>query len=214
MNPNVISDNARVFRDVVWPRVCDILGGGELIPVEGEATSKMCTLLDVFAGIDYWRIESDIAVQGIGSRISSVSPEGRLYNTFTLRYSLPSGRPTEFQKRVKALADDQFVVAKWTIHAYVLRDELVSVGIIDTRDLVRVAQVQELLLRESPDVPDCFISEGRNGADDSTFLVLPWEHLLQQPAVQMTVLKFETRQGAFRPILLPRRPATDPRPRT
>lgn len=186
-----IRRSTRAFRDVVWPVARRLLGGGELVAVEGHATDELRALLDQMAGIDHLRImQNESGLQGIGSRITWV-PAGRApFNRFTIRYSRRSGRPTEFQKRIRAMEDRTQLSAAWMCHAYVDSvppprgsgfgaDRLVAVGVIEAATLLGFAQREERNLKDNgPD--EARVEIKKNTHDGSEFLVVPWSALSEE----------------------------------
>src|SRR5690606_902725 len=51
-----IERSASALRDLVWPVISDLVGGGGLIPVETVRESDFARILDTTGGIDAWQI--------------------------------------------------------------------------------------------------------------------------------------------------------------
>ena len=154
-----INRSAQTFKAVVWPRVQEILGPYQLIPVEDVTDSHMAKTLDVMAGIDAWWV-MDAEVYGVASRVQYEHD----WRTFTIRSSLPSGAPTELQKRKRALKRGA-LVPRYTIQAYVSHDTgLLSAAIAPTDHLISTA------LRLQP-------TSTRINRDGSKFVVVRWDQL-------------------------------------
>lgn len=160
------------FTESVWPRIAHWCDGGRIIPVETEDSDEMRQALDVFGRIDAWHITKDGALRGIASRVQY----RKVYNSFTVRLSRPSGVPTEFQKMCAALEHegDGRIGPFWTTQAYMdrPRGSLLSVALVETRELIAEAQFQmdrEPVIRET--------------ATGERFLVLYWKtmHLAYVP---------------------------------
>ena len=138
-----LSWSAQDFRDIVWPVVSGfpIVGGGSLRPVEAAVLSDFADELDLLAGIDAWQIDPGTPmVRGLASRVQW----GTAHNSFSIRYKLPSGQPTEFDKRVLSIQNKNLghLFPYLTIQAYL--DErggkLLSCAAIETERLFQVAQ--------------------------------------------------------------------------
>lgn len=136
-----IKESARCLRDIVWPKIKGICGGGQLIPVEEVTDSPFAKQLDTLAGIDAWQISNDRLLRGIASRIQY---EPDIYESFTIRTSLPSGRDTELQKRLRAIKELErgWLFPALTIQAYLTKDhaEFIQAAIVRTRDLILQAK--------------------------------------------------------------------------
>lgn len=133
-----LSESAENFKQVVWPRIKDDIGGGYIEPVESVMNEGMTKELDILAGIDAWQVINKKGIRGIASRVQY----GRAWDTFTIRYSRPSGAKTEYQKRVDQLTDGSFLLPEYTIQAYLdkqIGGSFASAGIIQTTQLYYAA---------------------------------------------------------------------------
>lgn len=133
-----LNASQRDFMDVIWPVIADVCGGGQLIPVESVSQSGFARELDMFAGIDAWQLLDDrvagAALRGIASR-RQIGPTA--WDTFTIRRSLASGNPTEYQKRKAALEDNSgYLYPHLTVQAYMDNGRLLSVGVAETRAVI------------------------------------------------------------------------------
>jgi len=130
-----LMDSAYDFKRVVWPRVQDWIGGGELIPVESVTESVFANQLDILAGIDAWQISQDRGIRGLASRVQW----GIGYESFTIRTRRMSGAETELSKRQKSFdGQDGRLFPYWTIQGYVTekrRGGLIYACMIQTKDL-------------------------------------------------------------------------------
>lgn len=140
---NDLSDSAFEFQRIVWPAIKDWVGGGEIRPVESVAHSGFDKELDTLSGIDAWHLlKAECAIRGIASRVQW----GEAWNTYTIRYSRPSGIDTEYQKRIKAI-DNQargYLIPQLTIQAYAShpkrKGRLLSASVVRTKDLFDIAR--------------------------------------------------------------------------
>ena len=186
-----IRRSARAFRDLVWPKVQHLLQG-DLFAVEDHTGNELCNLLDVLAGIDYWRVEANTGIQGIASRVSFIKSGEDPWNTFTITYRRPNGRPAEFEKRVKAFIDQKYVTAAWMVQANIIDNngdnpnQLLSLALIDMHSLIHFAIQEEPKLEKM----DCKMELKSNTKDKSSFLVVPWNVLLQEKSANLTVCKY------------------------
>jgi hypothetical protein len=154
-----MQDSHRRFRDVVWPDIGPLIGGGDLIPVETDK-ARLSVLLDVEAGID-WYVRGRFGLYGLASR---VQVDGRAWNTFTIRTRTSRGGETEWTKRRRAIRD-QYHFPHITCQAYLDRAEgLLSVATVTTDHLFEVAE-------KYPQ------QERYNGEDGHTFRYVYWRQL-------------------------------------
>lgn len=138
----LMSQSARDFSDIVWPRASNLplIGGGKIRPVEAVATNDFKDELDLLAGIDAWQIDPGTPmIRGLASRVQWRAQ----HNTFSIRLSLPSGQTTEFEKRRISIANKQHghLFPYITVQAYL--DEpggrLLSCAAITTENLFEAA---------------------------------------------------------------------------
>jgi hypothetical protein len=135
-----LTASSQVFLSVVWPAIRPMLGGGRIRPVEGAVDKSLEHDLDTLAGIDgFQMLDRQGVMRGIASRVQWIRPGMQPYRTFTIRVKRPSGAATEGEKRLHAIEHQElgFLFPNLTIQAYVSEpfDDLLSVGIIHTRDL-------------------------------------------------------------------------------
>jgi hypothetical protein len=132
-----LSASAKAFKEIVWPKIIGMCGGGELIPVEGSTDTELAKKLDQMAGIDAWQVQAAKGIRGIASRVQF----GAAYGSFTIRAARASGASTELEKRRYALnnPDVGYIFPALTIQAYVENDQLIYACIIKTADLIRSA---------------------------------------------------------------------------
>jgi hypothetical protein len=142
-----LSASASDFLRVVWPKISPWLGGGEILPVESATESQDITkLFDQRSGIDAWHLGTNEQMRGIASRVQWMNDSEKPWNTFTVRLSRDSGTRTELEKRLEALeAGRGWLYPIITVQAYIAgvkgaRGDLLSVGCVDTEELIRCAQ--------------------------------------------------------------------------
>lgn len=150
-----------LFVEKVWPVIQDHTDYKALTIVEG-ATDPTLHILDQLAGIDYYMMTEEGALASLASRVQS---DGNDWQTFTIRRSCISRQVTEWQKRVDAYLSDH-VRPTYTSQAYMKGDEILSMALIRTDDLIRVA----LSLKEKRQLPDQTVSDG-------AFWYVPWHKL-------------------------------------
>lgn len=153
MDFNLLSRSQRDFTDKVWPVIKPLCGGGDIIPVELVSKAEFSKHLDILAGIDVWHqfdtLSAGPALRGIASRVQWVP--ARCFDTFTVRRSLRSGEPTEYQKRMAALTEGRGALFPYfTVQAYIDRDDgvLLHGAFARTEDVL--AAVSEDRVRVNP----------------------------------------------------------------
>lgn len=135
---NDLKWSSQAFIDLVWPKVSESVGGGELYPVEMSTDSRaFLSKLDQVAGIDGWIVQNR-HMFGIASRVQSAGDH--LYKTFTVRTKRPHGKPedTEYEKRRNQIRTKGSVWPLWTCQAYIDRstNTLVQAAIAKTEDVI------------------------------------------------------------------------------
>lgn len=144
---------------LVWPVVRDKCGGGVIIPVETVSDSGFAAQLDMLAGIDAWQqlvdgVAGDV-LRGIATRVQFE----RCFPTFTVRRSLSSGRPTEYDKRRAAMNGRGYLYPHLTVQAYVSGGSLVLVGVAETSSVIDACSEDRVRT---------------NRADNNTFYWIPF----------------------------------------
>lgn len=154
MDFDLLSRSQRDFVEKVWPVIGPLCGGGEIIPVELVSRAEFSKQLDMLAGIDAWHqfdtLTAGPALRGVASRVQWV--HGDCYDTFTVRRSLPSGNPTEYQKRMAALTEGRGALFPYcTVQAYIDREDgvLLHGAFARTEDVMAAAS--ERNVRRNPD---------------------------------------------------------------
>ena len=134
-----ISESAEAFLELVWPIMAKYVGG-RLLPIETDGQDESKKALDTLAGIDAWYILDGVGMHGVASRVQWVSTS---YDTFTIRYGLPSGGDTEWQKRVRALREG-YEAPYWTAQGYAAlpksENRLLNAGFTLTTTLYEYAE--------------------------------------------------------------------------
>jgi len=150
----------RAFKELVAQPVMDVLGGGQLIDVELVPGGA---LLDCYAGVDYWHMDSRRMFFGVAVRVQDARKNNK--PTFTVRKTLSTGGATEYDKRMAQMHAGSALRPMWACHAYVDMEswELVRGAVAPQDDLIRLA------------VP--LGHEFANPKDGNTFLAVPWSKL-------------------------------------
>lgn len=149
------------FRDVVWPDISSLCGGGTLQSVERSGYHE---LLDLNGGIDAYQVFST-GIRTIAQRTERVADYGKKA-AFTIRAKTQYGNDTEWQKRLAAL-DGGYDLPTLMIHSYVKDDLCVRSGIAYGRYLLE--WVRANLWR---------IAERKNPDDGNVFFLIPWVDLV------------------------------------
>ena len=156
----------RAFREIVWPEIAGMCGGGKLKSLELTGSE-----LDLFGGVDVFQLFRT-GVRTIAQRTQRASVGS--FRTFTIRETTAGGGPTELQKRLDALQRGNDLPTL-TVQAYVSDRGLVCAGVAMTRQLVSwVARHRDRLPR------------GRNGDDGNRFIIVPWYDLSAHNARHQT----------------------------
>lgn len=150
------------FRRVVVPMLYEWLPRGDYIPVEGGDDPALA-VIDQVAGIDGWFVSGSAKLQGIAHRVQYADEP---WESFTIRARLPSGGPTELEKRLEALrnAEEHFVVPMYTVQAYV---EKKRVGRLLMALMVKTHDLFEFII-ENPEL----VQRRINPEDGTEFLVV------------------------------------------
>jgi hypothetical protein len=159
-----LSESAKDFLEIVYPKIKNQLGNGKLVPVQAVTADTMATLLDQYACIDAWYIEDDKGIRGIASRVQYDAD----YRTFTVRKSRVSGARTEFDKLTFAIKKE-WLYPFWFCQAYIARNpkRLLSVAVCKTKDLVEY-------ISTGSEQDDWYVRNvDRDGA--ATFYVVDWD---------------------------------------
>lgn len=92
--------------------------GQKIFSVECYTDKEIAVFLDTLAGIDAWA-RTNNEVRGIALRVQPI----KCWETFTIRYSRPSGAKTEYFKRVKAI-ESGALYPYYTLQAYIWDDKV------------------------------------------------------------------------------------------
>ena len=134
---------------------------GSLISCEGhiDDCNSIGFNLDVLGGIDYLSV-NEHGIRGLAVRCQF----GDAYNSFTIRYSRPSGNKTEHEKRLYQI-DNGYIYPEFTIQCYfdsTKNNELLSMAIIRTDDLFyEIEHNDKVIEKES----------------NNKFKVIHWNHI-------------------------------------
>lgn len=163
-----ISRSARQFRDLVWPQIGPLIGGGDLIPVESVTESGFAKQLD-WVGIDAWVIRAGPHMLGLASRVHKWMG----YETFTIRLRTDYGTTTtEYQKRVLALVTPGAICPHWTIDSYIKDGRLVCAAAAATREVIAAVH---------------HIGWADTNYNGGRFWAVPWDELAESGATVIRV---------------------------
>lgn len=129
-----IKQSSEEMQSIVWPEISEYLGGGTLIPQEGDP-APVANLLDKTVGIDYLQHnEANGLVRALATRVQHYPPYD--YRDFTIRFNTVAGGRTEYEKLLRG-AREGLLLPNLTIQAYVDPRNRFLVGAlwILTRDL-------------------------------------------------------------------------------
>lgn len=141
---NDLEKSMDTFDRLILP-VLPKLVRGQYIRVEGTQ-EEIAQMLDQRIGIDAMIDQGDV-VYGLGSRIQL---DTGVWNTFTIRCDRESGHITEFEKLRKAIANEG-MRPHLTMQAYVEKDQLQSIGMARTRDIIEYIETHDCPVRKSWD---------------------------------------------------------------
>ena len=130
---NALHCATKDFNRHVKPFLLALWIGCEIFSCE-EQQDPLLRALDNYAGIDYLILREDVQqVIGLASRIQRT---GLNYQTFTIRKARDNGSPTEYEKRITAIAGGRLFPAL-TLQAYLSTDgeQLLQMGLANTVDL-------------------------------------------------------------------------------
>ncbi len=174
-----MSQSASDFMNITWPVASKfpLIGGGSIKPVEAVAINDFKDELDLLAGIDAWQINFETPmIRGMASRIQWRNR----HDTFSIRFKLPSGQPTEFDKRLISIANKQHghLFPHITVQAYLSEPggSLLSCAAITTENLFEVAarlvDGRGLDANRNPGLYGTQVLP-----DGTTFIYLSWNYL-------------------------------------
>jgi hypothetical protein len=172
-----LSKSAVAFETYVIPHLSKLLGGGKIVIVEGVTADWMTRMFDAVSGIDVWYIDNDIGIRGIASRCSFGN---KVWNTFTIRKSIDTGRKTEHEKKAYAI-DNNWLYPYWTIQAYIDDENkrLLTFAVAKTEDIL------EMIMQDKCKVKD---TKGRMGGIDY-FYSVDW-HEMRKEGYQVIIYDF------------------------
>ena len=156
---------APIFR-ALWP-------DSEIFCVEDQE-DPLLQAFDTDCGIDYLiQHKKQHKLRALASRIQRAEYS---FDTFTVRYSRDSGTPTEYTKRINAIAGGEMYPVL-TFHAYLSTDgnEFYGMAIINTVDLFEYLQKNPKEIK-------------RTGADEigqAEFLIARWNRLIEKYNVRI-----------------------------
>ena len=173
-----LTESAADFQNVVWPKIASLqlVGGGQLRPVEATAETYFKEQLDLLAGIDAWQIQaSPSAIRGLASRVQW----GPARKTFTIRTHSIGGGETELAKRARAIANigNGHLFPHFTVQAYLDKKggNLLCAAVIKTTDLIGQAC---FLAKHMTD--NCLDYGYMTNTDGSQFMYIKWDYLIRE----------------------------------
>jgi hypothetical protein len=165
MRNDVLGDmkwSSKLFLNDIWPMLNHVVGGGQLMQMEGRPDQQLAKELDMRSGIDAWQLMPCGQMRGIAARVQQ---SNKNWATFTVRLSRDSGAKTEFAKRYEAINDGRgLIYPHLTIQGYAETKvgPVISVGVCRTVDVIE------------------FVSKGLcdvNRTTNASFAVCPWEKM-------------------------------------
>ena len=135
----------RAFQQFSSPALKKFFGGAVILSTEGHTKDKPTTIeksLDI-SGIDGICVTQKGWTYFYASRVQF----GKLYENFSIRYSRPSGKATEFEKLQRA---NKICAPMPTFHVQCFVDDdgqAARVAIVPTVDLIRHMQKDKLKIR-------------------------------------------------------------------
>jgi len=184
MTPGVakkLKASSRDFLRVVWPAIAKQMGGGKIYPVESVTQSGFAKELDVLAGIDVWHVIENEGMRGIASRVQWPKDGYPPFDTFSVRLSVSSGQPTEFQKRLNAIRnrDRGYLLPEFTVQAYVAKPagegQLLSAAVVKTSSLISLLNTILLDFEDARQDEDWGLNQPWGG--DETFIWVKWDYM-------------------------------------
>jgi len=161
---------------LVWKMIADDLGGGDLVFCQGTG-SPVERLLDERAGIDCLQVGgAPEPIVGIAMRVQP----GYEYATFTIRFAVSSGWPTEYTKAKMALdARSRGALSPgWTVQAYTTEEgqHINRVGVVDTMQLITYVRRHEaeVMASERRGQRSTFWRLQQTHKGDARFIVVDW----------------------------------------
>ena len=159
-----IEQSRRDFERVVWPAIGDLIGGGELLPVEG-LPDALARQLDQ-AGIDYYQIRGEGA-QHPTALCSRVQYHPNVYPSFTVRMVRGTRSPrTELLRLLRAHNLGQ--LSGWFCQAYLdwPGGPLLHAGVVPTDQLTAF-------------VDAAGIDDVRTNSEDGSLFAVIWWNILR-----------------------------------
>ena len=158
-----LTKSSKDFIEEVYPKIKDDLGNGNLIPVQAVTSNEMAILLDRYAAIDAWYIETEKGIRGLASRIQYDAN----YQTFTIRKERETGTRTEYEKICHAISHN-WLYPYWFCQAYIQNNpkKLLSVGLCKTCDLINY-------IRQGQNEKDYYVKKVLEKGV-AFFYVVPW----------------------------------------
>lgn len=153
----------KLFLSVVWDKIKDRCGGGNIRPVEIIEDNEIAKELDLLCGIDIWQTIGGMGARGIASRVQNNTKEkfrGRSnWRTFTIRYKRHTGAKTEYEKRMEAIETGRFIYPFLMCQAYFDFGNFLGCGVARTVDIFDA------------------IDMGNKNKSDNEFLVVPFDQV-------------------------------------
>jgi len=128
--------SSKLFIETIWPMISGVVGGGDLMQMEGRPDQQLARELDMRSGIDAWQLMPCGQMRGVAARVQQSNKD---WATFTIRLSRDSGAKTEFQKRYEAINDGRgLIYPHLTVQGYseTKTGPIISVGICRTVDVI------------------------------------------------------------------------------
>jgi hypothetical protein len=192
-----MGDSAFEMQRTVWPRWTKYVDG-TLAPAE-LAGGAIAELLDTSGGIDYFNFSSKRGLVPIASRVEWRSEP---ISNFTIRFRLPSGKPTEFEKLDRGITNQIGVTPHAHVHSFCRgqrrQSALLASAIARTADIVAYLK-NGLYAHERPEQWKEAWRENRD--DGVVFLAAGYQGLIKA-GYPLVVLTPEPNNNAAPPLCL------------
>lgn len=158
INDEILKSQALFKRMLIETPIKHIIGGD----IAFLECNDQYAQFDLTAGLDNIEI-NHLGVRGIAYR----NLTNTKYRTITIRWSIPSGNPTEYAKRLFALNNKHlgYIYPYWTVNSYTENDQFAYFFVMETEKLIYYIHQNSHLL---PKIP------GPNGVE---FVAVPYEKL-------------------------------------
>lgn len=192
--PTNITDSAYDTKRLVLPKIQELKWlQGEFTQIEittDKEFKKLAKSFDTLSGVDIWQVENKNGIIGIANRIQWPYKWNKNLATFTVRYELPSGYETEYQKRYRALnSKGKYIYPYIAIQSYIKmprrKGSLIAMGMGFTKDIIKMILEGKCRKRENPRDHNKFYAVYWNEMREYGFEVHTWR--IKDESLQSTL---------------------------